>query len=116
MIAGQIAAVDWRDTLPGSGEANKRRPGIIVSSPKFFGRDVPFEIIVPLTGKAELAIKAASLCIQPTSENGCTKPSYALAWNVQAVPHARISETPSRITADELRLIRKQISACVAAE
>ncbi len=115
MIAGQIVAVNWRDALPNSSEANKSRPGIVVSSPQFFGRELPFEIVVPLTGAAALAIKGASVLIQPTPENRCTKPSYALAWNVQAVPHARITETSSKVTAAELRLIRKQISDCVEA-
>lgn len=115
VIAGRIVAVDWRDVFPGSGEPNKARPGIIVGSPRFFGSGLPFEIVVPLTGEEALAIAGASLRIMPTSENGCTKPCYALAWNVQAVPHARLTQTPSSITADELARIREYIAACVEA-
>ena len=114
MKAGTIVLVDWRDALPGSGEPNKRRPGVVVSSPRFFGRDLPFEIVVPLSGEADLAIVGASLTIHPTKENRCTKPSYALAWNVQAVPHRRLRETMAHITSSELAAIRAQITACVS--
>jgi mRNA interferase MazF len=107
--------VNWRDQLRGSSEPNKRRPGVLVSSQSFFARGFPFEIIVPLTGDAGMAVEAASLLILPTHENGCTKPCYALAWSVQTVPHVRITETPSHITTDELREIRAQISACIGA-
>jgi mRNA-degrading endonuclease toxin of MazEF toxin-antitoxin module len=107
--------VDWRDALPGAGEPNKRRPAVVVSSPRFFGTGLPFEIVVPLTGESALAIAGASTVIEPTSDNGCTKRSYALAWNVQTVPHARLTDTPSYITDDELGDIRAQISYLVAA-
>ncbi|HEV3156589.1 MAG TPA: type II toxin-antitoxin system PemK/MazF family toxin [Candidatus Baltobacteraceae bacterium] len=113
MTAGSIVTVDWRDAFPGSGEPNKLRPGIVVSSPRFFGSGLPFEIIVPLTGEAELAITGASVLITPTPKNGCTKPCYALAWNVQAVPHVRLTETPSSITIAELARIRELIAACI---
>lgn len=114
MTAGQIVKVNWRDALVASGEPNKQRPGIIVGSPRFFGSGLPFEIVVPLTGEAALAIQGASVRIPATAENGCTKPSYALAWNVQCVPHTRLAATPSHVTAAELASIRTQIASCVA--
>lgn len=114
MTPGQIVTVDWRDALLGSGEPNKRRPGVVVTAAGFFGTEHPFEIIVPLTGQRKLVIAGASTLIKPTRENGCTKPCYALAWNVQTVPHARIVETPSHINADELHLIRTQIMSCIS--
>lgn len=115
MTAGQIVLVDWRDALPSSGEPTKQRPGIIVGSSQFFGGALPFEIVVPLTGEASLAVPGASLPISPAPDNGCTKTSYALAWNVQTVPHARLTETRSHIARDEVSVIRAQIAACVAA-
>ncbi len=114
MTPGEIVTVNWRDALLGSGEPNKQRPGVIVGSPRFFGSVLPFEIVVPLTGEAELAIAGASVSISPTPENGCTKPSFALAWNVQCVPHTRLTVTRSRITAAELASIRTQVASCVA--
>ena len=115
MTAGQIVQVDWRDALSGSGEPNKRRPGIVVGSPRIFGSGLPFEIVVPLTGEKTLAIAGASLPIAPTPNNGCTKLCFALSWCVQAVPHTRIRETPSRVNDEELRAIRLQIGSCVEA-
>ena len=115
MKAGQIVLVDWRDALRSSGEPNKRRPGIIVGSAKFFESKLPFELVVPLTGQSALAIAEASLPIDPTPENGCTKRCYALAWNVQTVPHQRVTETPSHISAGDLARLRSTIAACVGA-
>jgi mRNA interferase MazF len=114
MKAGQIVTVDWRDAIAGSREPNKRRPGIVVSSTLFFSSGMDVEIVVPLTGLADLAIDWASTFIKPTTQNGCTKPCYALAWNVQSVPRARLKETSSSITDDELRQIRAQIASCVS--
>ncbi len=115
MTPGQIVIVDWRDALPASGEPNKARPGIVVGSPRFFGSGLPFEIVVPLTGEQALAIAGASVTIAPSPENGCAKPCYALAWNVQSVPHARLTETASRVTSAELALIRAHIASCIEA-
>jgi mRNA-degrading endonuclease toxin of MazEF toxin-antitoxin module len=109
---GQIVKVDWRDALPNPGEPNKARPGVVVSSLRFFGA-LPFELVVPLTGSEKMVLEEASVLIVPTAENGCIKQSYALSWNVQCVPHIRLTETPSHLTERELKLIREQIAACV---
>jgi mRNA-degrading endonuclease toxin of MazEF toxin-antitoxin module len=113
MKPGQIVKVNWRDALPNSGEPNRVRPAIVVSSPKFY-EPLPFELIVPLTASEDMALEDASVRIDPTSENGCTKTSYALSWNVQCVPQIRLTETTSHVTAEQLACIRKQISLCVA--
>ena len=114
MTAGHIVVVDWREAVH-AGEPNKRRPAIVVGAPPYFPEELPFEIVVPITGEAELFVPGVSITIEPTPENGCTKRSFALSWNVQCVPHARITATASRVTDDQLALIRAQIRACVAA-
>jgi mRNA-degrading endonuclease toxin of MazEF toxin-antitoxin module len=113
MIAGQIVIVDWRDAIAGSWEANKKRPGIVVSSADFSAHDHRFEIVVPLSGRVNAAIPYATTLIAPTPQNGCTKPCFALAWNVQSVSHVRLTETSSMITDDELRDIRAKITDCI---
>jgi beta-lactamase class C len=103
----------WRDALTKSGEPNRTRPGIVVSAPGFYDA-LPFELVVPLTGSENMALEEASVRIDPTLENGCAKASYALSWNVQCVVHARLTETMSLITDEELERICKQIASCVA--
>jgi mRNA-degrading endonuclease toxin of MazEF toxin-antitoxin module len=110
---GDIVVVNWRDSLDGSGEPNKRRPAVVVGAAPYFGSGLPFEIVVPLTSEAQLAIPGASLPIAPTPANGCSKPSFALSWNVQTVPHVRLSGTPSHVTAEEVDEIRTQIGRCI---
>ena len=114
MRAGQIVIIDWRDALAESDEPNKSRPAVIVSAPPTFGTKLRFELVVPLTGEAAFALPNAALGIAPTAENGCTKPSVAVSWSVQAVPHSRIvRETPSRVTDEQLAVIRHQIARCI---
>lgn len=115
MTPGQIVIVDWRDALPASGEPNKRRPAVIIGVAALFGSSLPFEIVVPMTGSAALAISGASLTIEPSSENGCTKRSYALSWCVQTVSHDRITPTPGRVTVAQVDAIRKQVANCIDA-
>ena len=116
MTAGSVVLVDWGDALTKSGEPNKRRPGIVVSSPRFFGTGLPFEIVIPMTSTIELAIAGASVAIPPTPTNGCTKLCYALSWSIQTVPHRRLMQTASRITPEQLAEIRGQIASCVASD
>jgi mRNA-degrading endonuclease toxin of MazEF toxin-antitoxin module len=114
MRPGDIAIIDRRDALPGSGEANKLRPAVAVGRDDLFGAAFPFELVVPLTGEAALAIPGASLRIEPDALNGCTRPCYALAWAVQCVPRARVRATPSRITGAQLAALRRLVGGCVA--
>jgi mRNA interferase MazF len=72
-------------------------------------------IVVPLTEDAGLAIAGLTLLIQPTAENGCTKPSWAISYNVTATSKARLHRTPSRITTAQLGEIRRQIAVAVGA-
>jgi mRNA-degrading endonuclease toxin of MazEF toxin-antitoxin module len=113
MKPGHIVKVNWRDALTDSGEPNRSRPGIVVSAPRFYDA-LPFKLVVPLTGSENMALEEASIRIDPAPENGCTKASYALSWNVQCVAHARLTETASRITDEELERICNQIASCVA--
>ena len=113
MTPGQVVIVDWRDALPESGEPNKRRPAVVVGGAALFESSFPFEIVVPLTGSEALAISGASLTIEPSTENGCTKRSYALAWCVQTVSHERITETSRHVTAEQVDTIRRQVANCI---
>ena len=68
---------------------------------------------MPLTGDAPLCITGASVEIAPTKENFCSKPSYALAWNVQTVPKQRVRATKARVTDAQLDELRDQVARLV---
>lgn len=106
--AGQIVIADWRDAIP--KEANKLRPAIVVEDDALFDPRYPVVILVPITEQAELAIPDLSVLIEPTPENGCSKPCYAVSHFVTATSIARIRPTPSRITTAQLNRIREQIA------
>jgi hypothetical protein len=74
-----------------------------------------YVILVSLTDDPGLVIPGLTLPIPPTAANGCTKPSWALAYNVTATSKARLRHTPSRITLEQLADIRRQIAVAVGA-
>lgn len=110
-VAGEIVLADWRDALP--KEPNKRRPAIVVDDDDLFGPGYPNVILVPISDDAALAIPDLSVIIEPTSENGCVKRSYALSHCLAATSKSRIARTQSRITQDQLNTIRRQIAVAV---
>jgi mRNA-degrading endonuclease toxin of MazEF toxin-antitoxin module len=109
--AGQIVLVDWRDALP--NEPNKRRPAIVVEDSELFDPSYPNLLLVPLAEDRHRAIADLSVEVLPTPENGCTKPSYALAHHVTATSKRRVTETASRITEGQLAEIRRLIGLAI---
>ena len=111
VAAGQIVLVDWRDSLP--REPNKRRPAIVVEDSELIDPSYPNVILVPLADDAALAIADLSVAIAPSPENGCTKPCRALAHHVTTTSKQRIEPTASRITAAQLRDIRRCVALAI---
>jgi mRNA-degrading endonuclease toxin of MazEF toxin-antitoxin module len=109
--AGQIVLVDWRDALP--KEPNKRRPAIVVEDDRLFPDDYQNVILVPISEDGDLAAPDLSLMLDPTTENGCTKRCYALSHCVAATSLERVTPTSSRVTADQLSVIRYQIAMAI---
>lgn len=113
--AGQIVLADWRgDALP--KEPNKRRPAVVVEDDGLFSAAYPNAILVPLTDDAALAIPDLTVAIEPTSENGCSKPCWAASHLVATTSKRRLQATSSRITLEQLSTIRRQIALAVGVE
>jgi hypothetical protein len=71
-------------------------------------------ILVPLTEDARLAIAELSVRIEPTAENGCSKPCHDLSHCVATTSKARVrAATPARITPAQLAAIRRQIAEAI---
>lgn len=111
---GQIVIVDWRNALP--QEPNKLRPAVVVEDETLFDPAYPNVILVPLTEDQRLAIPDLSVAIDPTQQNGCTKRCHALSHCVATTSARRIRPTSSRITADQLLVIRRQIALAIGLE
>ena len=110
--AGQIVLADWRgDSVP--KEPNKRRPAVVVEDEGLFAPNYPNAILVPLTEDAAFAIPDLSVAIAPTTENGCAKHCWAVSHLVATTSKARLRATPSRITAEQLTAIRRQIALAI---
>ena len=113
--AGQIVLADWRgDAMP--KEPNKRRPAVVVEDDALFVPSYPNVILVPLTEDAALAIPDLSVAIDPTTENGCSKPCWAVSHLVTTTSKSRLRATPSHITSEQLASIRRQIAVAIGIE
>jgi mRNA interferase MazF len=113
--AGQIVLADWRgDALP--KEPNKLRPAVVVEDDGMFAPNYPNAILVPLTEDGTFAIPELSVPIQPSQENGCTKPCWAVSHLVATTAKARLRTTLCRVTLDQLARIRRQIAFAVGVE
>lgn len=78
-----------------------------------FAASYPNAILVPFTEDAALAIPDLSVAIEPTAENGCSKPCWAVSHLVATTSKSRLRATPSRITAEQLATIRRQIALAI---
>ncbi len=112
--AGQIVVADWRDALP--KEANKLRPAIVVEDGTLFGPLYPNVILVPLTEDDSMVVPELSVRIDPTPENGCTKVCFAVSPLVAGTSKLRVRPTSSRITAEELARLRRQVAEAIGLE
>ena len=113
--AGQIVLADWRgDALP--KEPNKRRPAVVVEDDGLFSPAYPNAILVPLTDDGALVIPDLAVAITPTPENGCSKSCWAASHLVATTSKMRLQATGSRITQEQLSIIRRQIALSVGVE
>jgi mRNA-degrading endonuclease toxin of MazEF toxin-antitoxin module len=115
VFAGQIVLVDWRgDALP--KEPNKRRPAIVVEDEGLFSSGYPNALLVPIADDADLIIPDLAVAIDPTPENGCAKPCWAVSHLVATMSKARLTATKSRVTQAQLTKIRRQIALSIGLE
>jgi mRNA interferase MazF len=85
----------------------------VVEDDGLFAPGYPNTILVPLTEDVALAIPDLSVAIAPTAENGCAKPCWAVSHLVATTSKARLRATPSRITAEQLTTVRRQIALAI---
>jgi len=107
-VAGTIVSVDWRiGALP--REPTKIRLAVVVEDDELFPGAYPNTVVVPLTRNPALAYEDFAERIDPATENGADETSWALAHHVTSVSLQRTMTTASRITAAQLRSLRRRI-------
>jgi mRNA interferase MazF len=99
------------DALP--KEPNKLRPAVVIQDEALVGPTYPNVILVPQTEDAHLGIHRLVEQIEPTTENGRSNRCFALAPFVVSTWTARIRATQTRITADQLARIRRQVAEAI---
>lgn len=113
MTAGAIVKVNWRDAKRKTTDSNRVRPAVVVGIPSLYVDALATLLVVPMTADKEMLVPGVTLEILPKPENGCTKTSYALSWNVQAVSIERVTKTTARVTEGDLEELRAQVARLV---
>jgi mRNA-degrading endonuclease toxin of MazEF toxin-antitoxin module len=106
--AGHIVLVDWGGAMP--GEPTRIRPAVVVENARVFPDEYSVTLVVPLSRDERLARSRLAVRIDPTPENGAGATSWALAHHVNSVSLRRVNPTQSRVTNDQLHLIRQRIA------
>jgi hypothetical protein len=73
-------------------------------------------ILVPLTEDGSLVLADLSVRIDPGPENGWVKPCFAVSPLVAGTSQSRIRATQSRVTAEQLARIRRQVAEAIGLE
>jgi len=91
-------------------EPTRIRPSVVVENDELFDHDYPNTLVVPLSRDESLRRAPFAVRIDPTPENSATGTSWALPHHVNSVSLKRTRMTESRITSEQLRLIRERIA------
>ena len=78
-----------------------------------FAAAYPNMILVPLTDDLDLVIPDLSVAIEPSPQNGCSRPCWAVSHLVATTSKTRLVATPAWITGEQLAAIRRQIATAL---
>lgn len=94
--------VYWVELPAATGhEQAGRRPGIVLQEDSFAGNS-PLVFIVPLTTTLSVSRFTGTVTVEPTSENGLTRTSLALVFQLRATDRNRIRDKIGFVTAEVL--------------
>jgi mRNA interferase MazF len=107
---GEIWLVNLDPTV--GAEIQKTRPAIIISS-DYIGK-LPLKLVVPITDwKDSFALDIWHIRLDPTNENGLTKPSAADALQARSLDTQRFIRHIGTLSASDLQEIARAIAAII---
>jgi mRNA interferase MazF len=107
---GEVWMVNLDPTI--GAEIQKTRPAIIISS-DYIGK-LPLKLVVPITDwKSHFATDLWHIRIDPSPENGLTKPSAADALQTRSVDIQRLVSKLGTLTTDDLQEIIRAVAAVI---
>lgn len=85
-------------------EQRGRRPAVVLQDDAFAGRS-PVVLVVPLTTAVGTLRFSGTVLVQPTAENGLSRRSVALVFQLRAIDRRRLRERIGRVGEEVLRAI-----------
>jgi mRNA interferase MazF len=84
------------------------RPAIVVQAPQFENQ-LPTVLIVPLTSQSAAQSFPGTFLVQPDSENGLTRTSVVLVFQLRAIDKRRVRHKIGRLSTSYLAQLRQQV-------
>ena len=110
MLKGEIWLINLDPTV--GAEIKKTRPAIIVSQDAV--GVLPLRVIVPLTEwKDRFAVAPWMVKLDPTSENGLSKPSAADTFQIRSVSQERFVERVGKVSEGQLGRVLEGIGIVI---
>jgi len=100
-----VGDIHWVELPAADGhEQRGRRPAVVLQDDAFAGSS-PVVLVVPLTTAVGTLRFSGTTLIQPTPENGLSRPSVALVFQLRAIDRRRLGERIGRVGEKVLRAI-----------
>lgn len=110
MNSGEIWQVSFDPTV--GAEIRKTRPAVIISSNTLGA--LALRVVVPLTGwRPEFAVAPWLVRMEPSNQNGLTKPSAADAFQVKSVSTQRLIRRVGAVSVQELQAVVQAVGMVI---
>lgn len=111
MARGDIYYVNLLSPPGGSGhEQTGIRPVIVISSDQTSDQN-PMVTVVPLTGKLAASRFPHTISIDPTSSNGLSTPSVAMAFQVTSLDKRRLVRRTGKLEENYLDQVESELES-----
>ncbi len=93
-----VGDVSWVEFPPRGGHAQAgRRPAIVAQAASVAGR-LPTVLLIPLTTRLEALRFPGTILVEPDADNGLSRPSVALVFQLTAIDRRFLSEKVGHVS------------------
>lgn len=95
-------------SVPGHEQFGSR-PALVVHDHEQSGNNLSVIMIVPMTSKLKAQNFSRTILLQPSSQNGLSKPSVLLVFQLRAIDKKRIQKKIGVIEASVLKRVNQEL-------
>lgn len=111
MLRGQVWLVNLDPTI--GSEISKTRPTVIVNDDAI--GILPLKVIVPITDwKERYATRPWMVQLQPTTDNGLSKPSGVDTFQIRSISQTRLIRQLGQLSEPEMQLVSQALTTALS--